>query len=67
YETSFRSDNLQKSLLREYRNAVQQMASAEYKKKNKITGKIMLSDMNISDYKGKSDIKVKVKLFIIFN
>ncbi|NNK85377.1 MAG: hypothetical protein HKO91_07495, partial [Desulfobacterales bacterium] len=67
YETSFRSDNLQKSLLREYRNAVQQMASAEYKKKNKITGKIMLSDMNISDYKGKNDIKVKVKIFIIFN
>ena len=67
YETSFRSDNLQKSLLRECRNAVQQMASAKYKKKNKITGKIMLSDMNISDYKGKSDIKVKVKIFIIFN
>ena len=67
YETSFRSDNLQKSLLREYRNAVQQMASAKYKKKNKITGKIILSDMNISDYKGKSDIKVKVKIFIIFN
>ncbi len=67
YETSFRSDNLQKDLLREYRKAVQQMASAKYKKKNKITGKIMLSDMSISDYKGKKDIKVKVKLFMIFN
>jgi hypothetical protein len=67
YKTSFRSDNLQKSLLREYRNAVQQMASAKFKKKNKITGKIILSDMNISDYKGKSDIKVKAKIFILFN
>jgi len=67
YETSFRADNLQKALIREYRNAVQQMASSKDKKKNEITGKIMLSDMSISDYKGKSDIKVKIKIFIIFN
>jgi len=67
YETSFRSNNLQKTLMREYRNAVQEMASAKYKKKNKITGKIMLSDMSISDYKGKSDIKVKAKIFVLFN
>jgi len=67
YETSFRSDNLQKALMREYRKAVQQMASAKYKKKNKITGKIMLSDMSISDYRGKSDIKVKAKIFVLFN
>ena len=67
YEASFRSDNLQKSLMREYRKAVQRMASAKHKKKNKITGKIMLSDMSISDYKGKSDIKVKAKIFVLFN
>ena len=67
YETSFRSDNLQKSLIGEYRNAVEEMASAKYKKKNKITGKILLSDMSISDYKGKSDIKVKAKIFVLFN
>jgi len=67
YETSFRTDNLQKALIREYRNAVQKMASAKDKKKNEITGKIMLSDMSISDYKGKSDIKVKIKIFIVFN
>ncbi len=67
YETSFRTDNLQKDLLREYRNAIQQMASTKYKNKKEITGKILLSGMNISDYKGKSDIKVKVKIFIVFN
>lgn len=67
YETSFRSDNLQKSLIGEYRNAVREMASAKYKKKNRITGKILLSDMSISDYKGKRDIKVKVKMFVLFN
>ena len=67
YETSFRSDNLQKSLIGEYRNAVEEMASAKYKKKNKITGKILLSDMSISDYKGKSDNKVKAKIFVLFN
>jgi len=67
YETSFRTDNLQKSLMREYRNAVQQMVSTKYKNKKEITGKILLSDMSISDYKGKSDIKVKVKIFIVFN
>ena len=67
FETSFRTDNLQKSLMREYRNALQQMASNKYKNKKEITGKILLSDMSISDYKGKSDIKVKVKIFIVFN
>jgi len=67
YETSFRTDNLQKSLMREYRNAVQQMVSTKYKNKKEITGKILLSDMSISDYRGKSDIKVKVKIFIVFN
>ncbi len=66
-ETSFRTDNLQKALIREYRNAVQKMASTKYKNKKEITGKILLSDMSISDYKGKSDIKVKIKIFIIFN
>ena len=66
-ETSFRTDNLQKALIREYRNAVQQMASTKYKNKREITGKILLSDMNISDYKGKSNIKVKVKIFIMFD
>ncbi|MBW1821126.1 MAG: hypothetical protein JRI92_05055 [Deltaproteobacteria bacterium] len=67
YETSFRTDNLQKALMREYRKALQQMASTKYKNKKEITGKILLSDMRISDYKGKSDIKVKIKIFIIFN
>jgi hypothetical protein len=67
YETSFRTDNLQKALIRQYRNAVQKMTSTKYKNKKEITGKILLSDMSISDYKGKSDIKVKVKIFIVFN
>jgi len=67
YETSFRTDNLQKALMREYRKALQQMASTKYKNKKEITGKILLSDMRISDYKGKSDIKVKINIFIIFN
>ena len=67
YETSFRTDNLQKALIREYSDAVQQMVSTKYKNKKEITGKILLSDMSISDYKGKSDIKVKVKIFIVFN
>jgi hypothetical protein len=67
YETSFRTDNLQKSLIREYQNAVQQTASTEHKNIKEMIGKILLSDMSISDYKGKSDIKVKVKIFIVFN
>ena len=67
YETSFRTDNLQQALIREYRNAVQQMASTKYRNKKEITGKILLSDMSISDFKGKGDIKVKVKIFIVFN
>ena len=67
YETSFRTDNLQKALIHEYRNAVQQMVSTKYKNKKEITGKIYLSYMSISDYKEKDDIKVKVKMFIVFN
>ena len=67
YETSFRTDNLQKALIREYRNAVQQMASTKYKNKKEITGKILLSDMSVSDYKGKGNIKVKMKIFIMFD
>jgi len=66
-ETSFRTDNLQKALIREYRNAVQKMVPTKYRNKKEITGKILLSDMSISDYKRKNDIKVKVKIFIIFN
>ena len=66
-ETSFRTDNLQKDLIREYRNAVQKMVPTKYRNKKEITGKILLSDMSISDYKGKSDIKIKVKIFIVFN
>lgn len=66
-ETSFRTDNLQKALIHEYRNAVQKMSSTKYKNKKEITGNIFLSDMIISDYKGKNDIKVKIKIFIVFN
>ena len=66
-ETSFRTDNLQKALIREYRNAVQKTSSTKYKNKKEITGNIFLSDMIISDYKGKNDIKVKIKIFIVFN
>jgi len=66
-ETSFRTGNLQKALIHEYRNAVQKMSSTKYKNKKEITGNIFLSDMIISDYKGKNDIKVKIKIFIVFN
>ena len=66
-ETSFRTDNLQKALIREYQNAVQKMIPTKYRNKKEITGKNFFSDMSISDYKGKSDIKVKIKIFIVFN
>lgn len=67
YETSFRTDNLNKALIGEYRNAVMQAASTKHRNKEEMSGKIFLSDMGISDYKGKSDIKVKVKIFVVFN
>ncbi|MDY6790803.1 MAG: hypothetical protein SWH54_05990 [Thermodesulfobacteriota bacterium] len=67
YETSFRTGNLKKALISEYRNAVMRTALNKHRNKEKMTGKIFLSDMRISDYKEKSDIKVKIKIFVVVN
>ncbi len=63
FETSLTADNLQKSMTREYRNAVKQIVSKKYPGKTEVTGKIYLSDMNIVD-KGKGNIEVKIKVLI---
>ena len=64
-KTSFRTEDMSKSLIRTYRDAVSYTISRKYSSKKTATGKIYLTDMQISDYKGPGPIGVTVQLKII--
>jgi hypothetical protein len=63
-KTSFRTENIAKSLTRIYREAVAYTISRKFSSRKKATGKIYLADMHISDHKGPGSIKVIVELRI---
>jgi hypothetical protein len=63
-KTSFSTENMAKSLTRIYREAVEYTISRKFSSRKKVTGKIYLADMHISDHKGPGHIKVIVELRI---
>jgi hypothetical protein len=66
-KTSFRTENMAKSLTGIYREAVAYTISRKFSSRKKATGKIYLTEMRISDYKGREDIKVSRKLLVAVN
>jgi hypothetical protein len=63
-KTAFRTENMAKSLIHIYREAVAYTISRKFSSRKKATGKIYLADMQISDHKGPGPIKVIVELRI---
>ncbi len=66
-KTNFRTEDLFKSLPEKYKSAVKEIAEKKYPEKAKIEGKLYLSDINISDYEGKNDFNVEIKILVIIN
>jgi len=66
-KTSFRTENMAKSLSGIYREAVAYTISRKFTSRKKATGKIYLADMQISDHKGSGPIKMILELRITVN
>ncbi len=66
-KTTFRTENVAKSLTGIYREAVAYTISRKFSSKKKATGKIYLTEMRISDYKSREDIKVSLELLVSVN
>ena len=64
-ETEFRTGNLEKALIEKYQTAVEELISRKFKNKSGLAGKIYLSDIKLSDFEGKSDFAVSMKLLIV--
>ncbi len=66
-ETSFRTENLEKSLIEKYKIAVEEIIEKKYRNTARLEGRLYLSDINISDYEGKTDFEVTIKILIIIS
>ncbi len=66
-ETSFRTENLEKSLTEKYQKAIERTIEKKYPGKARLEGKLYLSDIKISDYEGKDDFKVTIRILIIIS
>jgi hypothetical protein len=66
-KTSFRTDDMAKSLMRTYREAVAYTISRKFTSRKSATGKIYLAHMLISDHKGSGSLKVTLELRITVN
>jgi hypothetical protein len=66
-KTSFRTEDMAKSLARTYREAVDYTISRKFSSIKTATGKIYLADMQLSDYKGAGLINVTLELRITVN
>ena len=66
-ETEFRTDNLEKALIKKYRIAVEELISRKFKKQSRLTGKLYLSDIKLSDFEGNPDFAVKLKVLIFIS
>ncbi len=64
-ETSYRTDNLEKSLIEKYQIAIKEIIKKKYSDKTSIKGKLYLSEIKVSDYEGKDDFMVELKILII--
>ena len=66
-ETSFRAENLEKSLAEKYKIAVEEIIEKKYPEIDRLEGRLYLSDINISDYEGKTDFEVLIRILIIIS
>ena len=66
-KTSFRTEDMAKSLMRTYREAVVYTISRKFASRKSATGKIYLAHMQISDHKGPGPLKVTLELRITVN
>ena len=66
-ETSFRAENLEKSLAEKYKIAVEEVIEKKYPDTARLEGRLYLSDINISDYEGKDDFEVLIRILIIIS
>jgi hypothetical protein len=63
-KTSFRTEDMAKSLIRVYREAVTYTILRKFPSRNSATGKIFLAHMQISDHKEPGPLKVTLELRI---
>ena len=66
-ETSFRTENLEKSLAEKYKKAIEEIIEKKYPEIDRLEGRLYLSDINISDYEGKTDFEVTIRILIIIS
>jgi len=66
-ETNFRAENLEKSLAEKYKIAVEEIIEKRYPDIDRLEGRLYLSDINISDYEGKTDFEVTIRILIIIS
>ncbi|NQV18531.1 MAG: hypothetical protein HQ534_08310 [Armatimonadetes bacterium] len=66
-ETSFRTENLEKSLAEKYKIAVEEIIEKKYHNTARLEGRLYLSGINISDYEGKDDFEVTIRILIIIS
>lgn len=66
-ETSFRAENLEKSLAEKYKIAIEEIIEKKYPEIDRLEGRLYLSDINISDYEGKNDFEVLIRILIIIS
>ena len=66
-ETSFRAENLEKSLAEKYKIAIEDIIEKKYPGIDRLEGRLYLSEINISDYEGKNDFEVLIRILIIIS
>lgn len=65
FETSFRTEDL--DLTRVYKEAVQEVIKKHSISESEITGKLYLTDLDISNYEKKDEFLAKVKILIVLD
>ena len=64
-ETSFRTENLEKSLTEKYKGAIENIIEEKHSNNATVKGKLYLTDITVSDFEEKTDFAVKIKILII--
>ncbi len=62
---TFRTENLEKSLLENYKKAIEKIINKKGNKTDKLEGTIYLTSIDVSDYNTKNDFKVEINILII--
>lgn len=67
FETSFRTENLEKSLIEKHKDAIKQIIEEKHSNITSARGKIYLTDLNVSDFEEKKDYAVDIKILIVIS